>query len=61
MKGIKMAKIRKTQKNINKLAQQVVDDLDLDTLLQWAYEHHQEYYENMTSREFQEEWKATFE
>jgi len=55
-----MAKVYRTQKNINKLAEAVVDALDLKTLVQWAYEHHQEYYENMTRVEFEEAWREAF-
>jgi len=56
-----MQLIKKTQENINKLAQEAVDQLDLNDLLQWAYERHQSYYESMTEEEFTEAWNETFD
>jgi len=51
----------KTKKRMETLAKTVVDDMDLDDLCGLAIEHHIEYYEKMSSEEFEEAWKERFE
>jgi hypothetical protein len=56
-----MAKVYRTQKNMNKLSAAVVEDMDLDSLIQLAYEYQRVRYENMTRAEFEEAWRQQFD
>jgi hypothetical protein len=58
---VKKGRKYKTRKNIEELANTVVEGMDLNDLIRWAVEYHVEYYEKLTSKEFSEAWKERFE
>lgn len=50
----------KTEQNIEKLAHDIVDGWDLDTLLEYAQDTHEEWLNNMSAEEFTLEWDTFY-
>ena len=50
--------IKKTGKNIDKLARAVIDSWDMNTLLCYAHQNLTDYYKK-DLKGFQEDWKST--
>lgn len=50
----------KTKQNIEKLVHDIVDDWDLDTLLEYAQDAHEEWLNNMSDDKFIMEWNTFY-
>ena len=50
----------KTEKRMEVLAKEIVDDMDMDALIMYANEQLTEYYKTISSKEFNEEWEERF-
>lgn len=50
----------RTEKNIETLAREAVDHMDMGTLCEFAQEHLEEYYSKLPREEFNKEWNLVF-
>jgi len=51
---------RNTKKNREKLAEEAVSQLDMDSLLEYAAEQLESYYETISTEDFTSEWNQVF-
>ena len=52
--------IKNTKENRGKLSAAVVNDMDLDTLIEFAEEQHESFYDGFSDEDFYREWKELF-